>query len=44
VIVVRDILMPEYDVVRTRPAGARHSFWPPTEPGRLTLGRAPGGG
>ncbi|HEY2878764.1 glycosyltransferase family 87 protein [Nocardioides sp.] len=45
VIVVRDILMPEYDVVRTRrPAWARHSFWPPTEPGRLTLGRAPGGG
>jgi uncharacterized membrane protein len=40
VIVVRDILMPEYDVVRTgRPAPARHSFWPPTEPGRLTLGR-----
>jgi uncharacterized membrane protein len=45
VIVVRDILMPEYDVVRTgRPAPARHSFWPPTEPGRLTLGRAPGTG
>ena len=42
VIVVRDILMPEYDVVRTgRPAPARHAFWPPTEPGRLTLGRAP---
>jgi hypothetical protein len=43
-IVVRDILMPEYDVVRTgRPVPARHSFWPPTEPGRLTLGRTPGG-
>jgi uncharacterized membrane protein len=41
-IVVRDILMPEHDVVRTgRPAPARHSFWPPTEPGRLSLGRAP---
>ena len=44
VIVVRDVLMPEYDVVRIgRPARARHSFWPPTEPGRLTLGRAGGG-
>jgi hypothetical protein len=32
--------MPEYDVVRPgRPEPARHSFWPPTEPGRLTLGR-----
>jgi uncharacterized membrane protein len=40
VIVVRDILMPEYDVVRSgRPDPARHAFWPPTEPGRLTLGR-----
>jgi uncharacterized membrane protein len=43
-IVVRDIVMPGYDVVRTgRPAPARHSFWPPTEPGRLTLGRTSGG-
>ena len=25
------------------PFPARHSFWPPTEPGRLTLGRAGGG-
>ena len=42
VVVVRDILMPEHDVVRTgRPTPARHSFWPPTEPGRLTLGRPP---
>jgi uncharacterized membrane protein len=44
VIVARDVLMPEHDVVRTgRPASARHSFWPPTEPGRLTLGRTGGG-
>jgi heme exporter protein D len=44
VLVVRDVLMPEHDVVRdARPAPARHSFWPPTEPGRLTLGRAGGG-
>ncbi len=44
VLVVRDVLMPEYDVVRSgRPFPARHSFWPPTEPGRLTLGRAGGG-
>jgi uncharacterized membrane protein len=43
-IVVRDVLMPEYDVVRAgaRPAPARHSFWPPTEPGRLTLSGRPG--
>lgn len=44
VLVVRDVLMPEYDVVgRGRPSPARHSFWPPTEPGRLTLGRAGSG-
>jgi uncharacterized membrane protein len=44
VLVVRDILMPEYDVVRTgRPALPRHSFWPPVDPGRLTLGRSDGG-
>jgi uncharacterized membrane protein len=44
-VVVRDVLMPEYDVVRSgRPAWGRHAFWPPTEPGRLTLGRASGGG
>jgi uncharacterized membrane protein len=43
-VVVRDVLLPEYDVVRAsaRPF-ARRSFWPPTEPGRLTLGRTPGG-
>jgi uncharacterized membrane protein len=39
VLVVRDVLRPEHDVVRTgRPAPARHAFWPPTEPGRLALG------
>jgi len=49
VVVIRDILLPEYDVVRIgRPQEARRSFWPPAEPGRLTLGRsfegrAPGG-
>jgi uncharacterized membrane protein len=42
-IVVRDVWMPEYDVVRSgRSALARPSFWPPSEPGRLTLGRAAG--
>jgi uncharacterized membrane protein len=41
-IVTRDIVLPAYDVVRPgRPEPARHSFWPPTEPGRLTLGRVP---
>ena len=45
VLVVRDVLMPEYDVVRSgRVARVSHSLWPPAEPGRLTLGRAPGGG
>jgi uncharacterized membrane protein len=44
VLVVRDVLLPEYDVVRDDPLRrGRHSFWPPTEPGRLTLGRAGGG-
>ena len=44
VLVVRDILMPEYDVVRTgRSAWMRQSFWPPVEPCRLTLGRSEGG-
>src|SRR5262249_34482611 len=44
VLVVRDPLMPEHDVVRVRrPSLPRPSFWPPTEPGRLTLGRAGGG-
>jgi uncharacterized membrane protein len=49
VIVIRDLLLPEYDVVRVgRPQDLRRSFWPPAEPGRLTLGRsferrAPGG-
>jgi uncharacterized membrane protein len=43
-VVVRDVLMPEYDVVRAGRLGPpRHAFFPPTEPGRLTLGRAPGG-
>jgi uncharacterized membrane protein len=41
VVVVRDIWMPEYDVVRTRSYPPRgRSFLPPPEPGRLTLGRA----
>jgi uncharacterized membrane protein len=44
VLVVRDVLLPEYDVVRADPLRrGRHTFWPPTEPGRLTLGRAGGG-
>jgi uncharacterized membrane protein len=44
VIVVRDILMPEHDIVRTgRFAPGRHSLLPPTEPGRLSLGRAGSG-
>ena len=44
-VVVRDVLLPEYDVVRSRSRSpARHQLWPPTEPGRLSLGRAPGGG
>jgi uncharacterized membrane protein len=39
-VVVRDIWMPEYDVVRSgRGRPLRPSFWPPAEPGRLTLGR-----
>jgi uncharacterized membrane protein len=43
-VVVRDVLMPEYDVVRAGRLGPPpHAFFPPTEPGRLTLGRAPGG-
>jgi hypothetical protein len=41
--VVRDILIPEYDVVRAAGADSRrHRFWPPAEPGRLSLGRAGG--
>jgi uncharacterized membrane protein len=44
VLVVRDLLMPEYDVVRIGQFPApRHSLLPPTEPGRLTLGRAGSG-
>ncbi len=43
VLVVRDVLLPEYDVVRARlPGRGRHSFLPPAEPGRLTLGRTGG--
>lgn len=43
-LVVRDIWMPEYDVVRiARPAWGRSLFWPPDEPGRLTLGRGGSG-
>jgi uncharacterized membrane protein len=43
VLVVRDILMPEHDVVsRGRFVPGRHSLLPPPEPGRLTLGRAGG--
>lgn len=44
VIVVRDILRPEYDVVRSGwfATPDRHSLLPPVEPGRLTLGRAGG--
>jgi uncharacterized membrane protein len=43
VVVTRDVLLPEYDVVRIgRPPGLRRSFWPPAEPGRLTLGGAAG--
>jgi len=42
--VVRDILAPEYDVVRTSRVGwARPFLWPPPEPGRLTLGRSGSG-
>jgi uncharacterized membrane protein len=38
-VVVRDILLPEYDVVRDRRRHRpRHQLWPPSEPGRLTLG------
>jgi uncharacterized membrane protein len=44
VIVARDLVMPEYDVVRAgEPPRTSHSLWPPTEPGRLTLGRTTGG-
>jgi hypothetical protein len=44
VVVIRDLLVPEYDVVRVgRPGELRRSFWPPAEPGRLTLGRVQGG-
>ncbi len=44
VLVVRDMMAPEYDVVRTdRWSWMRHTFLPPAEPGRLTLGRAGGG-
>jgi uncharacterized membrane protein len=43
-LVVRDILAPEHDVVRTGRVGwARPSLWPPPEPGRLTLGRSGSG-
>jgi uncharacterized membrane protein len=42
VIVVRDVLLPKHDVVRTARPAVRPSFWPPTQPGRLTLGRAGG--
>jgi uncharacterized membrane protein len=43
-LVVRDVLMPQYDVVRGgRVTTGRHSFLPPTEPGRLTLGSAGSG-
>jgi uncharacterized membrane protein len=42
VVVVRDIVLPEYDVVHDgRPAAARHSLRHPTQPSGLTLGRAP---
>jgi len=42
VVVVRDILLPEYDVVRAmRGAGAGRSLWPPAQPGRLSVGRFP---
>jgi uncharacterized membrane protein len=40
-VVVRDILMPEYDVVRDVRTRARPTWWPPSEPGRLTLSGAP---
>ncbi|MBO0846402.1 MAG: DUF2029 domain-containing protein [Nocardioides sp.] len=36
-IVVRDILMPEHDVVRAPSPRLRPTWWPPSEPGRLTL-------
>ena len=38
-VVVRDVLLPEYDVVRERPGPRpRYPLLPPAEPGRLTLG------
>jgi uncharacterized membrane protein len=38
-IVVRDVLRPEYDVVRGgRATAGLGGLWPPAEPGRLTLG------
>jgi uncharacterized membrane protein len=38
-VVVRDVLLPEYDVVRSRRRStARHQLLPPAEPGRLTIG------
>jgi hypothetical protein len=40
-VVVRDILMPEYDVVRDVRTRVRPTWWPPSEPGRLTLSGAP---
>jgi uncharacterized membrane protein len=41
--VARDVLLPEYDVVRAgRGAPPRPQLWPPAEPGRLTLGRTSG--
>jgi hypothetical protein len=40
-VVVRDILLPAYDVVPDVRARLRPTWWPPTEPGRLTLSRAP---
>jgi uncharacterized membrane protein len=39
-VVVRDILMPEYDVVRDVRMRVRPTWWPPHEPGRLTLSGA----
>jgi hypothetical protein len=39
--VVRDILLPEYDVVPDARERVRPTWWPPNEPGRLTLSRTP---
>jgi uncharacterized membrane protein len=44
VIVARDVLMPQYDVVRSTRRRGSLSWWQLGGPGELSLGRAPGGG